>query len=178
MSQPDLSIPSEAPGLAQGREDAPYALYTIVPLSDDNLKSACDYMNREHRELTDQEPIHPAPKPHFAGRPLRDVFNYHLELGHGGQWDPIYFLTITTPDWRETGILLITMSNKPDEKPDLLFTDPEQASLEIASMDVGNTTWEDKLESNWGSPRDGLKKGTGPRGSEALQDEHMGSSGE
>ncbi|KAL9084444.1 MAG: hypothetical protein Q9165_008082 [Trypethelium subeluteriae] len=175
MSQPDLSIPSKAPALTRRHEDLPNALYSLVPLSDEDLKVACDYMNREHRKLTDQEPIHPAPNADFAGHPLRDVFNHHLELGHGGQWDPIYFLTITTLDWRATGILLVTMSNKQDEKPDLLFIDPEQARLKIASMDVGNTTWEDELESNWGSPRDGLKKGTGPRQSKSLQDEHTDS---
>ena len=160
MADIDLTIPASAPGLIPPRGLATRALYSMIPLSDKQLDEACDVVTKEERDLGLGRHFDPSPNPHISSTSLRAIFDYHLKIDDS-KWDTNWFVVITSKDWRKSGVLMVTMGILNEDKPDAVFTDPEWASLEISSLSCANTTWADKLESNWGSPREGRKKGNG-----------------
>jgi hypothetical protein len=163
MPDIDLTIPDSAPGLKRGKEYANRALYTMIPLSEDQLNEACeDVFAKEERDLGLPTAVYPAPNPFVSSTSLREIFDHHLTIDES-KWDTNYFLVITSEDWRSSGVLLVTMGLLNDDKPDAAFTNPEFASLAISSLGSGNESWFETVENSWGTPRDGRTKGTGKK---------------
>ena len=49
------------------------------------------------------------PRARFTGELLCAVFDYHIELGKREQFDPITFIVVTDQDWKDSGVLLVSL---------------------------------------------------------------------
>lgn len=80
-------------------------------------------------------------------RPLRDVFEYHLELGAEQIYDPIYFIVATVRDWKKEGVLLVTLDDDNLEcKVDSFQIKAEASGLSVVNLQIANSSWDEEKE--------------------------------
>ncbi|EJF65108.1 hypothetical protein BD309DRAFT_960231 [Dichomitus squalens] len=92
-----------------GTDIAVYALYAASPDELKAISTACMKTSAKpaYGGNTSQYMV-PAPQPQH---PTVDaVVEYHRALDKAGKWDPNYFAIAETPEWREKGILAVTLS--------------------------------------------------------------------
>ena len=126
----------------------PIALYTIVELTDDELRElreACE----SKCEAEPDTSVRLAPRPKFVAEPLRAVFDYHLELGRAGVYDPTYFVAATSRDWRSEGVLVVTLDtdDELDCNVDSFRIRAGESGLSIINLQIGNSDWGEQKES-------------------------------
>ena len=152
FTQPDLTLPAKAPGMERYHHTPmkllPVALYTIVDLTDDELRE----LREECESKCNQEPestVRLAPRCKFLGEPLRGVFDYHLELGRAGVYDPTYFIAAISRDWREEGILVVTLDTDDELEcnVDSFRIKAEESGLSMVNLQIGNSDWPEQKES-------------------------------
>jgi len=147
---PDLTLPSKAPGMERYHhtpmELLPFALYTLVDFTDEELTQLQAVCESE----TDCDPGTKVKYPaqyKYVGGPLRAAFAYHLQLGREGEFDPTYFIAATSQDWREKGVLLVTLDDDDLEcNVDSFQTRAETSGLSLVNLQVGNTDWFEEKE--------------------------------
>jgi len=141
----DLTLPPTASAsyLSQnpGTDLLPAALYTLVILSEDELHEvacACEFDSG----LEEGKVVRPAPEPHFVSQSLKAVYDSHLQLGAQGEFDPIFFVVVVEKNWKERGVLLVTLEND-DEPPgiDSFFCRPEGAGSTVQNLQIANSDW-------------------------------------
>lgn len=133
----------------------PVALYTIVDLTDDELRElreACESKCGSEPESK----VRLAPRCKFVGEPLRAVFDYHLELGREGAYDPTYFIAAISRDWRTEGVLVVTLDNDEqlDCDVDSFRIEAEESGLSMMNLQIANSSWEEQKESYGLDPDD------------------------
>ncbi|KAH7010709.1 hypothetical protein B0J12DRAFT_747500 [Macrophomina phaseolina] len=145
-TRPDLNLPPTAP-VERYRDEPmelhPVAVYTLADLSDaelEELRRVCE------SECTDSEPgdsVRLAPQPRFVDRPLRAVYDAHIELAPLRSFDPIYFIVAIDADWRQKGVLLVALDDgnfdEPGCKTDSFVLKPENAGLAVIKLQLGNS---------------------------------------
>lgn len=144
----DLRLPKSVPEV-QWHKDAstdamPFAVYTLVDLDDqqlDRILYECERKAREDCGLENR--LRTSPEFHFPRQSLRSIIQKHIEVGRGGELDPTYFIVVADPDWRERGVLLVTLDDSEDFActPDFLWSKAEEASLVLANLQICNTDW-------------------------------------
>ena len=129
----------------------PFALYSLCDMSNEELsairnicESKCENENENNEHIV-QFPS----QFRFAGQHLQAIINYHLELGRTGEFDPIYFIVVVSPQWQSQGVLLVTLDDDNLEcKPDLLCTSADEPGLSLVNLQIGNTDWYEVKESS------------------------------
>ncbi|KAH8724859.1 hypothetical protein GQ44DRAFT_707937 [Phaeosphaeriaceae sp. PMI808] len=141
----NLTLPPTAPAayISQVQETCflPTAVYTLIPLSEGEIHEVACACELESG-LGDGEVVRPAPEPHFVSQPLGAVYNSHLQLGVQGEFDPFFFVVVVDNNWRESGVLLVTLEND-DEPPtiDSFFCKPEGVSFTVQNLQIANSDW-------------------------------------
>ncbi|KAM5545586.1 hypothetical protein V8D89_000624 [Ganoderma adspersum] len=87
------------------------AIYTLYDASADELAAICIACEKtgakpsygEHKGY-----IHPAPQPKHDS--VAAAVTYHRALDKAGKWDADYFAIAQTAEWRDAGILAVTLS--------------------------------------------------------------------
>lgn len=83
-----------------------------------------------------------APQAKFINQPLRAVFKYHLELAEKDAFDPIRFIVAIVEDWKEKGVLLVTLNNDDMEcRIDKFCIKAEESGLMIVNLRIGKLMW-------------------------------------
>ena len=153
MSGPlDLTLPPTAPSVGryhdQPMEQRPAALYALVDYSEaalQELARACE------SECEGHEPgsvVRLPPRSLFVGESLRAVFDYHLELGSQGGFDPTLFVVAIDKDWRANGVLLVTLDDDDLEcETDKFRLKAQDSGLIIVNLQIGNSDWDESKES-------------------------------
>ncbi|PIL34660.1 hypothetical protein GSI_03440 [Ganoderma sinense ZZ0214-1] len=103
MSESD-SAPSDNAG-------SDIAIYTLFDLSADELAAICAACEKTGAKPSNGENtgyIHPAPQPTHAS--VDAAIAYHRALDKAGKWDAHYFAIAETADWRDAGILAVTLN--------------------------------------------------------------------
>src|ERR1700750_286056 len=104
---PDLTLPDHIPEMEQYHDQPenilPFAWYTLCELDDERLE---DYRRRCATDCED-DMVKIPPQPRFVGDPLQSVVDYHLQLGHDGDFDPTYFLVCVDAD--STSVVAVTL---------------------------------------------------------------------
>ncbi|KAF2637636.1 hypothetical protein P280DRAFT_529932 [Massarina eburnea CBS 473.64] len=147
----DFTLPSTAPAeylWRDGPELLTTALYTLVPLSDDELREVARKCESLCENDDEGEVVRPAPESRFVSQPLRAVYDTHIKLGVRGEFDPIYFIVVVHKNWKERGVLLVTLMTD-DEPPliDSFFCKPEDSGITVQNLQIGNSDWEESRES-------------------------------
>ncbi|KAI2781877.1 hypothetical protein F4815DRAFT_62176 [Daldinia loculata] len=154
-----LSLPKTAPNNNRHRatagESYAQAVYSILPL---DLSTLDDLVSR----LNAAEEIEPgtcklAPKYDFANRPLRDIYDYHIQLrDQDHSIHPLYFIVAIDADYKGNGVLVVHLHTGQDGEEDRV--DKARCSVDWAAswglnLDIGNMSWEDLKEEEaeeWG----------------------------
>ncbi len=147
---PDLTLPSKATEMVEYHDRPmqllPSALYTLVDLTSEELtqlQQACESGIGCDPGTKIQFPPHHT----YISRPLRAVFDYHIELGREGDFDPKYFIVATKQDWKAEGVLLVTLDDDDLEcNVDSFRCRAETAGLSLVNLQVGNTSWGDEKD--------------------------------
>jgi hypothetical protein len=100
----------------------PFALYTHVSLSDEEVTRLIETCNRQ-LEPSVRDTVRLGPRNDFCDQPLRASFQHHInEVAHRREFYPFYFAALVTQDWENSAVLLVTLSDDNDEcKVDKLF---------------------------------------------------------
>ncbi|KAI5271998.1 hypothetical protein E4T47_04709 [Aureobasidium subglaciale] len=84
-----------------------YAAYSLVPLDDDGRQELLNDLNTG--EMTTNN-TRVAPQFDFAGRTLRDVYDYHLQAREEhDNIHPHFFIVADQEDWRTEGVLVVCL---------------------------------------------------------------------
>lgn len=150
-TRPDLTLPAKAPGMERYHNTPmkilPVALYTIVDLTDDELRElgeACESQCDQEPEST----VRLAPRCKFVGQPLRAAFDYHLELGKAGAYDPTYFIAAISRAWRSDGVLVVTLEtdDELDCDVDSFRVKAEDSGVMMVNLQISNSRWAEEKE--------------------------------
>ncbi|KAI2617021.1 hypothetical protein GGS26DRAFT_577479 [Hypomontagnella submonticulosa] len=158
-SSQNFDLPRTAPNNDRHRntsgESYAQPVYSIVPLDRSALENLVDQLNAA-------EDVRPgtcklAPEPDFANRPLRDVYNYHLQLrDQDHSIHPLYFIVAADADFEKDGVIVVHLHTGQDDEEDRV--DKARCSVDWAAswginFDIGNMDWEDlkeQEEEEWG----------------------------
>ncbi len=150
-THPDLTLPAKAPGMERYHNTPmkllPVALYTIVDLTDNELRElreACESQCDQEPEST----VRLAPRCKFVGEPLRAAFDYHLELGRAGAYDPTYFIAAISRDWRSDGVFVVTLEtdDELDGDVDSFRSKAEDSGVIMVNLQIANSSWAEENE--------------------------------
>ena len=120
----------------------PFALYTLVHLDPDDLDDLLRTVS-ETSTQTEQDAVVRLPsQSHRIDGPLRAAFDRHLQLGRENQFDPHYFLAVTSQDWRKEGILIVTLDDDRLEcMVDKCFVHAQGSGLLLVNLQIANMDW-------------------------------------
>ncbi|KAF1348207.1 hypothetical protein BDV97DRAFT_400367 [Delphinella strobiligena] len=143
MSEIDLTLPSRVPEISHYHTIPtklnPFAIYNLSPSTD--LQNILEATN----SLCPRSCISAAPSA-FPNDSLSSIIKHHLTLP-SDQFDPRYFLAVTSEDWREEGILVVTLDDDELEcRPDAFRVKAQDAGLLLLNLQVGNTDWGEAKE--------------------------------
>lgn len=140
MSDIDITLPDRVPEMSRHHSIAtglkPFAIYI---LSSDPNPSDLDALIETTNSLCPRPGyVKPPPTAIFENN-LKSVIHYHLTLS---SFDPRYFLAATTENWREKGVLVITLDDDDlDCKPDSFRCKAEDTGILLVNLQIGNTDW-------------------------------------
>ncbi|KAK8062833.1 hypothetical protein PG997_014930 [Apiospora hydei] len=95
----------------------PFALFVHVELSDsEELARIEEAFNSQSEGATN---VQRAPRHDLSGQPLRAALTEHLDnLVSTRRFDPFYFVAVVDEDWRETGVIIVTMDDGTGDEDD------------------------------------------------------------
>lgn len=151
----DLTLPETVPEAARyhsGSSLAPIAVYSLCGLSDndlEDLRATCESQCEDEPQSNVRLP----PRSRFTGQPLRRIIEYHLQLGDSDDFDPRYFIVATNKDWKNNGVLLVTLDDDDLEcHPDKFFCRAEDSGLYLINLQIANMDWDEIKESGMDAP--------------------------
>ncbi|CAD0100687.1 unnamed protein product [Aureobasidium mustum] len=140
-----------------------FAAYTLVSLDHDGQQRFLKDLNTG--DMTTSNCIL-APQPDFAGRTLRDIYDYHIEASkEDNKMHPDFFIVADQEDWTTKGVLVVYLHverqlNKHDDEEfefestvgvlrcGIDMADSTCCNLEIANVDW--TEYKEEEEEEWG----------------------------
>ncbi|KAK4997820.1 hypothetical protein LTR66_002841 [Elasticomyces elasticus] len=157
-SSPDISLPPCAPELGaygdRNWDDASFAIYTLIDVTEDELQSIATTLDKEWMENQGNEGSHlvrVAPRYKFAGKSLENIVQAHIEMDKDEtprddaaargdlNWYPTAFLILTRRDWMERGLLFVYADIEKDDCPmDKFFFLPKDAYMMLSSISFGD----------------------------------------
>lgn len=143
MTNIDLSLPDSVPELAR-HQDRPmtldsFAVYNLLDPSTEpsglveECNSECprdDYVNFRVSPGMDS---------------LKDLIDHHLSTTVQDGFDPNLFLVVTDPDWKQKGILVVTLNND-EGKPDRFMIKVADSGILLVNLQIANTDWYEAKE--------------------------------
>ncbi|KAH8179048.1 hypothetical protein LIA77_00567 [Sarocladium implicatum] len=133
----------------------PFALFVHVELENPGelaqVEQACN------EQVSDVSHEHDGPvrrvisRWDFKGEPLRASVAYFLEtILPTREWDFFYYVAIVDRDWRDKGVLLVTMDDGDEDEDeariDIVRVQANEAGLALVNLQIGNANWEDYKE--------------------------------
>lgn len=150
-SQPNLNLPATAPNTERHRATLngryKFAVYSIANLDEASLRALETELNSAEFAANTCKL---APQPSFPGRPLRDVFDYHVRVrDEDTTIHPLYFIVAAYADYKTDGVVVVHLNTDQDEQEDRV--DKARCAVDMAAswgmnFDIGNMDWEDLKE--------------------------------
>ncbi|KAH6663403.1 hypothetical protein B0J14DRAFT_609393 [Halenospora varia] len=129
----------------------PFALYMLVELDNQDITDIEQACNSQIETAA----VRRAPNYDLRGEPLRSAWAEHLEnVVPARQFDPFYFVAVVHKDWRNAGIILVTLDDGSDEEishNDKMRVPAKDAGLLLVNMQLANVDWleyKEEYESN------------------------------
>lgn len=139
MTGPNLDLPPETPDSVQSAEASfslrPFALYVLVGITEDDYALALEKCNSKYGNHDNS--VHRPSKYNFIGEPLQAAFDYHL---HQERFDKMTFLAVTSLNWKEVGIYLVTLDDERGHV-DAALIPAEETGMVLVNLQIGNSDW-------------------------------------
>jgi len=156
LTLPNTSSPAIDPYKDLPDELLPFALYVHVELGGDDeldqIEEACN------SQIDGTDTVRRAPRYDFSGQPLRAAFDEHLDnLIETRRFDPFYFIAVVDKDWRDNGLIIVTMDNGSDDNVsyiDQLRVPADEVGLALVNLQLANVDWSE-YKDQYGSDDDG-----------------------
>ncbi|KAK8861856.1 hypothetical protein PGQ11_008091 [Apiospora arundinis] len=156
----DLTLPAGSSPAIDPYKDLPepilpFALFVHVNLSGGeeelaSIEATCNSQTDTHDYAVVQRR---APRYDFAGQPLHAALTEHLdnleELVQEGRFSAFYFVAVVDEDWKEKGLIIVTMGDGIDEDYShigQMRVAAEDVSMLLVNLHIGNTDWEECKE--------------------------------
>lgn len=124
---------------------SPAAVYTLVDLGPRGGDELIKALEAGEEDL--QGTCRLAPEYNFAGRPLRAVYDYHLEhVAPLGSLHPTLFIVAHHPDYKDERVLLVNLDVALDCRVDVCRIPVDQAASAAINAAIGNSDWEEIKE--------------------------------
>lgn len=149
-NEQNLYLPRTAPNSSHHHDvaqDFKYAIYSIVTLEGSTSLTALE--ERVNSVEFCEGSCCLAPQSDFAGRPLKDVFDYHINIRDTDKSiHPLYFIVAADKDYEKNGVIAVFLDADEDQENEV---DAGRCSVEMApswgqNLDIGNMSWYDLKE--------------------------------
>ncbi|KAF2106080.1 hypothetical protein BDV96DRAFT_591596 [Lophiotrema nucula] len=156
----DLTLPESSSPAIDAYKDMPddllpFALFVHVRLSGDDelarVEEACN------SQIGGTNTIQRVPGLDFSGQPLRAALAEHLNKLATRRFDPFYFVAVVDEDWKEVGLVIVTMDDGSDEDVchiGQLRVPVEEVGLVLVNLQLANMDWSE-LEEQYEVPAGG-----------------------
>jgi hypothetical protein len=146
-TSPDLSLPRKAPTESYHKESHngdKVAVYTLVDLDRNGIHGLLKAIENNDDELHDAYGL--PPKHDFKGAALKDVYDYHLELGTKHSHHPTLFIVAQHQDFEKNGVLLVNLDTDLKCSVDTCRIKASEALTAAINLMIANMDWEDFKE--------------------------------
>lgn len=134
---------------------AKYRVYSLIALDNEGLKIMLRDLNSG--DMTTKNCLL-APQANFAGRSLRDIYDYHLRVRDEDETiHPHYFIVADQNDWNTNGVLMVNLQVGRDVEDEWVVgvgrCGADMADCVGANLDIANVDWIDYKEQEqeeWG----------------------------
>ncbi len=150
----DLSLPRKSPKGRPGRQDDDdglFAVYSLVNLGDGGFNQLKDVLNSN--KYTSLYSWRFPPQCDFVGHPLKDVYEYHLELSNkDATCHPTLFVLVHKQGYKKDGVLLVNLDTDLKCTVDMCRCGAEEAILTLINLQIANEDWEEFKENELSTP--------------------------
>lgn len=148
LTLPRRSSPTIDPYKDLADDLLPFALYIHAGLlGPDELTDIERVCNSQ---VEGSHVVQRAPRYDFNGQPLRAAFDEQLHnVISQRRHDPFYFVAVIDKDWREKGVLLVTMDDGSDDEVayvDQMRVPAKEAGLLLVNLQIANVDWAEYKE--------------------------------
>jgi hypothetical protein len=150
-ASPDLSLPPKAP--IDSHEERCLcdhaAVYTLVALGTNGLDGLLKALSHNDDELY-RHVCALLPKHNFCDAPLKDVYDYHLQLEtEKGTFNPTLFIVAQYQDYEKNGVLLVNLDTDLKGTVDTCRMKASEAASAVMNLEIANMDWEDYKENEY-----------------------------
>ncbi|KAG9757920.1 hypothetical protein KCU73_g4168, partial [Aureobasidium melanogenum] len=127
----------------EGMDGKLFAVYAMASTAASNLESVCQVCDEQvEEEIKQMRPAPVTPKDRFVAKPLREIVAFHRALAsEDDSWDKFYFAVVTSDDWKENGVLLVTLWSNDQFQPDTFYVPAVEAGINLINLQIVNTDW-------------------------------------
>ncbi|KAI1128204.1 hypothetical protein F5Y10DRAFT_265386 [Nemania abortiva] len=148
----DLTLPATSSPAIDPYKDVPdpllpFALYIHIDLPSEDELSAIE--NECNSQTEGSAAVERAPQHDLSGQPLRAALTNHLEGLSTRRHDPFYFVAVVDKNWREAGVILVTLDDGSDEDIchiDQMRVPAKEAGLVLVNLQLANVDWDEYKE--------------------------------
>lgn len=151
---PDLSLPPKAPTESCHNESHncdKLAVYTLVDLGEADINSLLKALENKNKTVRGAYCL--PSKYNFTGASLKDVYDYHLQLGTDKGYHPTLFIVAQHEDYEKNGVLLVNLDTDMKCSVDTCRMKVSKALSAGMNLMIGNMDWEDFKEDELPSAR-------------------------
>ncbi|KAI1359828.1 hypothetical protein F5Y08DRAFT_318735 [Xylaria arbuscula] len=120
----------------------PFALYIHIDgISEDEVTAI---ENECNSQLPGDAMVKRASRHDLAGQPLIAAVTDHLINISARRFDPFYFVAVVDKDWKEKGVILVTMNDDSDEAVchiDQLCVPAQDSGINLVNLQIANSDW-------------------------------------
>lgn len=144
---PPISSPAIDPYKRVPDPLLPFALYVHVEGVAEGELSAIE--TECNSQLPGDAMVKRASRHDLAGQPLIAAVTDHLINVSARRFDPFYFVAVVDKDWRESGVILVTMNDGRDEAVchiDQLCVPAQESGISLVNLQIANSEWDELRE--------------------------------
>ena len=140
----ELDLPKHTPQAVREREQSfalhPFALYTIADISENEYSRSLERCNSRYGDH--ENSVRRPPKYGFVGRSFQEILDYHITLAKDKRYDMVNFLVITSKEWEQFGIILVTLDDELGNV-DSCQIPAEDTGITLVNLQIGNADWKE-----------------------------------
>ncbi|KAI0972952.1 hypothetical protein F4678DRAFT_478195 [Xylaria arbuscula] len=125
----------------------PFALYIHADITSEEEIFAIE--EECNSQLPGSAMVKRAERSNLAGQPLLAALTDHLINMSARQFDPFYFAAVVDGNWRESGVILVTLDDHSDEvlcHIDRMRVPAKEAGLVLVNLQIANVDWDEEKE--------------------------------
>ncbi|KAI0512892.1 hypothetical protein F5B22DRAFT_648241 [Xylaria bambusicola] len=142
LTLPPISSPALDPYKHVEDPLLPFALYIHIDGVNEDDVSAIE--SECNCRLPDNPMVKRGPRHDLAGQPLVAAVTDHLINISARRFDPFYFVAVVDKDWKESGVILVTMDDDSDEnvcRVDRLRVPAGDSGILLVNLQIANQDW-------------------------------------